>query len=475
MTTTPEQAQQSTASTASFWDPAAEAAVLGAALCNESAAAYAVRHLSAADFYLPGNQQIFATIAAMAAAGEAIDVITVGAKLPQRRDELHALQDACVTATNVADYVALVKEMRIRRDLLAATRQGLHLIETSNGDAARLRREWGALMRGVLDAAASAGRQSPFIDWPSFWERDHSEAEWVYPDVLARGRGHAIYANHKAGKSLLMLWIAARLATSKEPIVVCYLDYEMTEADVYDRLDDMGYGPQSDLSRLRYALLPSLPPLDTAEGASELTVILDEIKGRWPDHHQVVVVDTISRAVSGEENSADTWRDWYVHTGMELKRRHATWVRLDHGGKDPTRGQRGSSGKGDDVDLVWKLVQTDNGVCLHRDLARMSWVPEKVSFMLAEEPLRYVRIADEWPAGTGETANLLDRLGVALDASTREAQKRLRDIGEGRRRHLVTAALRWRRQRMENNFDIVESGSRNHREPPGTTLGRVRP
>ena len=33
--------------------------------------------------------------------------------------------------------------------------------------------------------------------------------------------------------------------------------------------------------------------------------------------------------------------------------------------------------------------------------------------------LRFQRLADDWPAGTGETANLLDRLEVPLEASTR--------------------------------------------------------
>ncbi len=151
----------------------------------------------------------------------------------------------------------------------------------------------------------------------------------------------------------------------------------MTEADVFDRLEDMGYGPESDLSRLRYALLPSLPPLDTITGADALMALLDAVQAEWPAHHLVVIMDTIGRAVCGEENSADTFRAFYNFTGIELKRRGLTWMRLDHGGKDSDRGQRGSSSKGDDVDVVWKLKPTENGVSLQRDVARMSWVPEQ--------------------------------------------------------------------------------------------------
>ncbi len=289
----------------------------------------------------------------------------------------------------------------------------------------------------------------PFIDWPAFWDHEHSDAEWVYQDVLARGRGHALYATHKAGKSLLMLAIAADLATGKEPVVVVYLDYEMTEADLFDRLEDMGYGEKTDFSRLRYALLPTLPPLDTAEGSKALCAMVDGVQAEWPDHHLVCIIDTISRAVKGEENSADTFRDFYSHTGISLKRRGITWCRLDHGGKTAEQGQRGSSGKGDDVDVVWKLQATQNGIKLHRDLARMSWVMPNVTFGQFDCPLHYVRLADDWPEGTGELANILDRLELPIDVTTRQAQKALQSIDEGRRRGVIVAAIRWRKERDE--------------------------
>lgn len=285
-----------------------------------------------------------------------------------------------------------------------------------------------------------------FIDFAAadFWDRDADAADWILPDVLARGRGHAIYAAHKVGKSLFMLHGGAKLATSAEQVVVVYLDYEMTPADVRDRLEDMGYGPTADLRRLRYALLPSIPPLDTADGGSALTTMLDAVQAEFPEHHMVVIIDTISRAVAGEENPADTWRDFYRCTGIELKRRGITWARLDHGGKDLSRGQRGSSGKGDDVDVVWRLSKTDSGLRLDRDVARMPWVPERAVFHLEEDPLRFRRTANDWPAGTAEVGNLLSRLDIPLNATSRAAQAALKSAGHGRRRQLVTAALQWR-------------------------------
>ena len=156
----------------------------------------------------------------------------------------------------------------------------------------------------------------------------------------------------------------------------------------------------------------------------------------------------MSRAVGGSENDSDTVRDFYNYTGIALKRRAITWARLDHSGKDPGKGQRGSSGKSDDVDVVWALTKTQNSICLKRDVARMNWVPEKVTFGLLDDPLRYQRLTGDDPVGTAETANMLSRFGVPLDASVRTAMAALKAKKEGRRWDMVSAAMRFRRDRL---------------------------
>ena len=78
---------------------------------------------------------------------------------------------------------------------------------------------------------------------------------------------------------------------------------------------------------------------------------------------------------------------------------------------------------------------------------RVSWAPERVSFRIDTEPvLTYRRIAESWPAGTQEVADLLDRLDVPVDASGNEAQRALRDSPSGgKNRTVVLAAQRYRR------------------------------
>jgi len=324
------------------------------------------------------------------------------------------------------------------------------------GEAEREARTRGIAANPVSDMpqAAAENPAAPFMDWSDFFSRDRSQSDWLHEPVLARGRGHAIYAKHGTGKSLFTLWMAKEIVAAGH--VVIYVDYEMSEDDLYERLTDMGCDDPEALARLRYLLLPSLAPLNTPEGAAELMRLVDDERERWPRRQLVVVIDTISRAVRGEENSNDTIQGFYRETGLALKKRGVTWLRLDHAGHEGNRA-RGASSKGDDVDVVWRLSATDAGVRLDRDKGRMGWVLERVVFEKVTEPLLSFRAAPvAWPAGTTETADLLARLGVPVNDSTRAAAAALKAAGHGRRHAVVVAAQKCRQR----------SGT-----TPGTTLG----
>jgi hypothetical protein len=307
------------------------------------------------------------------------------------------------------------------------------------------------------------------LDWPTFWSQKREEAEWLAEPILPAKRSVALFAPGGTGKSLLALWLAAGLATGARllnapnpPIDVLYLDYEMTEDDLVERLENMGYGPHSDLSRLHYALLPSLPGLDEPEGG-KVVVELARAVGA-----ELVVIDTFGRAVHGDENDADTVRAWYRWTGLNLKAEGRAFVRVDHAGKDLDKGQRGTSAKNDDVDIVWRLARQDGDTFrLTAKKRRMSWVPEVVDLTMIEEPtLAYRLVSGSYPAGTKEVADTLDELGVPVDASRRNASKALSDAGRGARAAVVGAAIKWRREAVDN---LWMDGSRNL----GTTTAAV--
>lgn len=282
------------------------------------------------------------------------------------------------------------------------------------------------------------------LDWTKFWEQDRSDVEWLIEPILARGRGHSFFAKQKTGKSLLLLYLSTLLV--QLGYVVLYYDYEMSEADIYERLIDMGHGPTSDFHRFHYDLLPDLPPLDTQHGARRLLGLVDEVQKTYPDRHMVVILDTMGRAVEGPENDADTVRAFYSHTGLALKQRGLTWARLDHAGKNlEIRTARGSSAKGDDVDVVWEIEKMDEGFQLRREAARMSWVPPHVKLKLEHDPLRFEVVAGLDPPGTREFVELLDGHGAARGLSVRDTRALMIALELRAPQAVVQAAVRHRK------------------------------
>jgi hypothetical protein len=293
------------------------------------------------------------------------------------------------------------------------------------------------------------------IDWPSYWDDDDGDDErWLLEPVWAVGRGHVLYGPAKSGKSYVALYFALCVATGRTldgrtvaPQHVVYADFEMTRDDLRDRLDAFGIGSDADLSYLHYLSLPTIEGLDTKEGGSVLVERCVSVGAR------VVIIDTTGRAMIGAENDADTIRAFYRNTGQQLKRDNVAYVRLDHTGKDAERGQRGTSAKADDVDVVVRLDRRDDGVRLTTTHRRMNWVPQTVDLTehRADDGTIAYRLATgrSWPAGTKECADDLDRLEVPLETSRRAAGRILTAAGCGKRDEVVRAAVTHRRERCE--------------------------
>jgi hypothetical protein len=227
------------------------------------------------------------------------------------------------------------------------------------------------------------------------------------------------------------------------PAPVIYVDYEMSQPDILERLLAFGYNDPDELASLYYVLMPDVAALDTPQGGTTLVADVERTGAR------LVVIDTTGRAVSGEEDRADTYLAFARHTGRLLKRAGVTWIRLDHAGKNPERGQRGTSAKNDDVDIVWRLTGDDNGFDLRATHRRVDWVPRDVRIVKREEQmvLSLVALDTGWPAGTAPTADILDRLELPLDTTVRAARAAFKEAGETADTTVLAAALRWRRER----------------------------
>lgn len=295
----------------------------------------------------------------------------------------------------------------------------------------------------------------PIIDWNDLWA-DESVEEWIVEPILPARRLVALYSAPKVGKSLLMLNIAAEVAkgghvlgvATGQPRRVLYVDFENDpRADVRSRLQAMGYTPD-DLANLCYLSFPSLAKLDSARGAAELMAAIEAYDAA------VVVVDTVSRAIGGDENENDTWLNFYRHTGLALKQAGVALIRLDHSGKDESKGQRGGSAKSGDVDAVWRLsTGAAEGVfALDCEASRLP---------IAEKSIVFTRVSDPWlrhqvdpygragafRRGVDELVAWLDAAGVDDDASERTARAACKAAGRSAANNYLREAVKIRKAR----------------------------
>lgn len=289
--------------------------------------------------------------------------------------------------------------------------------------------------------------RNPEIDWATAKNRDFNY-DWLVEKWWPIETQMHVFASAKTGKSLLMLWIAANLAIGRDPFSwapikrqsVVYLDNEMTERDVIERVTDMGIEFDELVGWLHYVQHPAVRPMDTELGGID-TLELVQAYGS-----NVLIIDTLSRVVKGEENSNDTYRNFYNCTGRLLKANAIALARLDHAGYAGTH-SRGASAKVDDVDLVYSLekraTKDDSpGYRLTRTHARVSNCAEIIELQLSEEPLSVKSTQlRSWNEQAIRKARELDEIGAPLDVSQREAIRLLKaaDIAPGKTTFLAEA------------------------------------
>jgi hypothetical protein len=316
------------------------------------------------------------------------------------------------------------------------------------------------------------------INWQTFWTTDHTETEWLLEPLFAKGRAHAIYAGAKVGKSFVTLAACAALATGQpflrkpqtQPQHVLYVDYEMTPQDLADRLTEFGY-EHTVFDHLHYAQLPNLPPLDTPKGGIALCQAAHAVGA------EIVIIDTTGRAVEGDENDANTYQNFYRYTGMQLKRLGMTWARLDHAGKDTTRGQRGSSAKNDDVDIVVNLTRTPTGITWTATHRRMSWYPEQSDITIAEldDQATFTMQGgnlEQFELHIFELSDWLDAEGIPANTGVRACWAHTKTNGPtGTLKKDVQAAVRYRKSAQ---YSLRKTGRDRARDtPPDKTAGQT--
>ncbi len=298
-------------------------------------------------------------------------------------------------------------------------------------------------------ARARALDPYPELDWSQVWAGVGDEPDWLIEPLLERGRLYALWSIAGVGKSLLTLEIAAALATGRpvlgntgrDPIHVLYVDMENSPSDLVERLSAFGYRPEQ-LGHLHYLSFPSLPALDSPAGGAGLLAAAERHLA------EVVVIDTVSRIIAGKENDSDTFHQLYRCALAPLKARGITTIRLDHAGKDTERGQRGSSAKDSDVDVVWQLSQlTAVAYRLTRGKSRNNHHPESIDLQRRFSPLRHeiTRETGLDPA-VAELVEHLDRLDIPVDLSRPKTKELLTANGIKGSNQNLQSAINYRRK-----------------------------
>jgi AAA domain len=274
------------------------------------------------------------------------------------------------------------------------------------------------------------------------------EVCWLAEPFIERGTASSVYGDVKAGKSLLMQDIAARVATgrpvlasgARPPMHVLYLDWENNEDLLRERYrDKMGYTAAELAPWLHYASYPELPPMDTPDGGRMACWLA------WAWQAQLVIIDTTARVIAGAEDRAETFADVYKYTLMPLKRAGITTVRIDHEGKDASRGQRGSSAKGADVDVVWHLTEgPKDQLLLHPDYDRQRHVSQ-FRAVRCDGPLRHEMVTAELTPAQAAIAEALAQIGVPAEAGREACREALKTRDLGARTEDLAAVIRWRK------------------------------
>ncbi len=109
-------------------DIEAERSVLGALMLDKNAIVQVADFLAPSDFYESKHRKIYESIVNLWSKGEPVDLLTVSHDLKAKKqldetgglDYLTELTDSVPTSAHVAHYANIVKEQRVRRDLIEA-------------------------------------------------------------------------------------------------------------------------------------------------------------------------------------------------------------------------------------------------------------------------------------------------------------------------------------------------------------------
>ena len=288
--------------------------------------------------------------------------------------------------------------------------------------------------------------------------------------VWPKGGSITISAKEGQGKSYLALYMAICLALGREcvgtpagkPQKVLYVDREMDLAELKTRCEVFGTTLEelADSECFFYSEPVGPVAIDDIPWATALLHLADDYG------IEVLIIDTMSKVIGGEENDNGTYQNLHRLTSQPLKQRGVSVLMLDHLGHQGLKG-RGASAKGQNVDVPWTLTLKGSPgstvLSLKRTKTRMpSLGPEEVTLteMTIGGHQSYQATAGGYSPGT--RACMDDLLGIfggdlsRIDDTTAVVAKALlREAGKGRASETVEDAWRALKNQYQNTSKVI--------------------
>jgi hypothetical protein len=340
---------------------AAERAILGAVLLNNSALSIAAQELRADDFVSPENGRIFAAMLTLAANRVPIDGVLVLSELErgglgketaaygETAAYISQLPDGLPKATSVEHYSRMVKDDSCRRLALYRAR-AIEQAAFGREDVAELQKRF----TDTADALQPAHEVVPTVSAKQLCAMKLRPRQYLLTGFLKERSMAEIFSWRGIGKTWVGLSLANAIASggtflkwqAPKPSRVLFVDGELDQESLQDRVREIGAANNENFELLCCDMLDDpFPHLATAQAQR---IIEDKLGDR-----NVLMLDNLSAlAPASNEREGAEWiliQSWL----RELKRQGISTVFFHHAGHSGT--SRGTTRREDLLDLVIEL------------------------------------------------------------------------------------------------------------------------
>lgn len=205
---------------------AAERATLGAMMQSPAAVTAARKDLTAADFWTPANQIIYAACCDLADDGTTIDPIVLLNELTRRGDlartggapYLHTLYALPITVTNIGHYTQQIRDTARRRQLAVIGQRLVQVAEDGTDlDDTLFTAARESLALDLLIDETADGPVEGLSTWDEFLNQPDRLEDWIVPGLLERQDVVMILSKPGSGKSWLSRQVALAVAAGVHP------------------------------------------------------------------------------------------------------------------------------------------------------------------------------------------------------------------------------------------------------------------